>query len=423
MDLSAFDRLARAVAGLTSRRNLLALGLSLVGSFASLLPGLSEARGKSRRRHGQGRRQQGHDRGKAGEQKKKKRHKRRCSPESAARTCAGRCGTIANNCNQPVDCGSCACGSACPVCQTCNSAAGRCETSQAFVGQACGLPEQFCQADGTCVCDATSCESGQRCNGIVCVCDATSCPTGCCDADRRCRIGDAVECGTGGRTCNRCPDCNTCNGRGECVVDLDQNRTTCHLDDGTFGVCCNGSCCSGCCDAEDSCGPCIAFVTTTKYTGMLGGLSGGDAKCQERAQAAGLVGTYQAWLSSTNRSPSNRFRCTSAICSANGYVRVDGEVIAVNWDDLTSELTGSELLHPISISELNTEENTEVWTNTWRTGIPTVTDPRACCQTWTAAITPFSGEIGSSGRTDDGWTAINVLSCDNLLSLYCFQQN
>lgn len=38
------------------------------------------------------------------------------------------------------------------------------------------------------------------------------------------------------------------------------------------------------------------FVTSVGYTGNLGGEKGADAKCQARADVAGLEGTYKAWL-------------------------------------------------------------------------------------------------------------------------------
>ena len=41
----------------------------------------------------------------------------------------------------------------------------------------------------------------------------------------------------------------------------------------------------------------IVFKTSTRYVGYdLGGLSGADDKCQQRALAAGLSGTYKAWF-------------------------------------------------------------------------------------------------------------------------------
>ncbi|MCA9638983.1 MAG: DUF4215 domain-containing protein, partial [Myxococcales bacterium] len=72
------------------------------------------------------------------------------------------------------------------------------------------------------------------------------------------------------------------------------------------------------------------FVTSTLYQGNLGGLAGADAKCQARAQAAGLPGTFLAWLSDNTNNPNTRFTK-----SMGPYVLVNGTKIANNYTDLT----------------------------------------------------------------------------------------
>src|SRR5258706_251442 len=39
------------------------------------------------------------------------------------------------------------------------------------------------------------------------------------------------------------------------------------------------------------------FVTSSIYSGAVGGLAGADAQCQYRAGVHGFTGTYRAWLS------------------------------------------------------------------------------------------------------------------------------
>lgn len=457
-----------------------------------------------------------------------------CTPESMAQTCAGRCGAVSNNCGAQVDCGSCACGSACLICQTCDPTTGRCQTNPDFIGQACGLPGQVCQADGTCVCDGASCADGQRCNGLVCICDATSCTTGCCDGNRTCRIDDDAACGTNGGTCTRCtgagvtcgggtsgqcgcisqgcgtqtcgstvdncgqaitcggctgccdgntcrggtnpeacgtsgeschpcsggcsasgvctacdlslapcadgqccvggacvascPDCQTCIG-GTCASDVTQNRTTCQLPDGDgTGVCCRGTCCAGCCDAGDEngvCSPCMAFVTSTTYTGNLGGLAGADDKCQERAEAGGLWGTYKVWLSVTFGSPASRFRCTAASCSSQGYQGVDGTTIASDWADLTTcgLDSGVCLDAAIRLDEQRQLATTNpAWTNTRING--TSAGEITSCQNWSNGTSGVvRGDTGQPGEVDSTWTFASLNGCTNARSLYCFQQS
>src|SRR5262245_56445509 len=71
-------------------------------------------------------------------------------------------------------------------------------------------------------------------------------------------------------------------------------------------TCANGQSGAQSCDAEGAgFGACTCtaparmrvFTTSLKYPAALGGLTGADAKCNAAAQAAGLPGTYKAWLS------------------------------------------------------------------------------------------------------------------------------
>ena len=86
----------------------------------------------------------------------------------------------------------------------------------------------------------------------------------------------------------------------------------------------------------------IVFVTSDTYDGDLGGLVGADAKCQALADAAGLDGTFRAWLSDDAESPSTRFTQ-----STDPYWLVDGTVVADSWADL---IHGS-IAHAIDLDE------------------------------------------------------------------------
>ena len=420
MDGQHFDALSRTLASANTRRRL--LGALAALPAAGWLAGhdAAEARkGKSKRRRGRGARRKAEKKGKGKKTQK-------CRPESAAQTCAGRCGQVPYNCGHTVNCGSCACNAACPACQTCDATTGRCITNPAFAGLACGLPGQVCLADGVCGCDAASCADGQRCNGMVCVCDAASCPNGCCDGARTCRVNEEAACGTGGGACTHCPDCQTC-ANGTCTADTRQNRTTCQLPGGAGkGVCCNGSCCAGCCDArveQGTCGPCLAFVTSTASNGLLGGLIGADRICQARAEAGGFWGSYKAWLSNSADSPSSRFRCTAASCSAQGYARVDGDLIATDWGELTTcAADQSDCLDAaLNLNEFNQPAiSNPIWTNTKSSGASTGTQH---CQNWTVGTNSFVGRTGFSELTDADWTEASGSPCTSGNSLYCFQQD
>src|SRR5262245_61095552 len=93
---------------------------------------------------------------------------------------------------------------------------------------------------------------------------------------------------------------------------------------------------------DDRCVPCLVFLSSTEQAGDLGGIAGADAICQSLAHAADLPGTYRAWLSDGNASPSTRFSRSTA-----PYTLVDGTLIAGNWN----ELTGGALQHAIDLAE------------------------------------------------------------------------
>ena len=73
------------------------------------------------------------------------------------------------------------------------------------------------------------------------------------------------------------------------------------------------------------------FITSATYNGALGGVIGGDTRCQALADAAELSGTFLAWLSDSTTSPAAD---PDFVKSAVPYVRVDGVMVASNWADL-----------------------------------------------------------------------------------------
>src|SRR5262245_26846429 len=63
------------------------------------------------------------------------------------------------------------------------------------------------------------------------------------------------------------------------------------------------------------------FVTSTKFNGNFNGLTGADAQCQARADAAGLGGAWMAWLGNGVDGPATRFTHSAA-----PYPRMGGGV-------------------------------------------------------------------------------------------------
>ena len=137
------------------------------------------------------------------------------------------------------------------------------------------------------------------------------------------------------------------------------------------------------------------------------------------ATAAGLPGTYKAWLSDSTSSPSSRF-----VPSTGPYRLVNGTTIAANWTDLTD----GTLAAPINVTETGggTGDVTYVWTNTDPDGtarnVPSDAS-KGHCTNWSTNSSPASDGIGgSAGSRTTSWTALVIAPCDYRYHLYCFQQ-
>jgi hypothetical protein len=161
------------------------------------------------------------------------------------------------------------------------------------------------------------------------------------------------------------------------------------------------------------------FVTSSRHTGNIGGLPGAHAICQALADAAGLGGTYKAWLSSGLTGPAS-----TMIHSTVPYLLVNGQKVADNWNDLTD---GS-LRHAIDRDEHGRElqpepfvcDGGEVWSNTTPTGAPL--NALNDCVGWTS--TSGTSNNGDLHRSDERWTEGDCANttCLSDLPFYCFEQ-
>lgn len=166
------------------------------------------------------------------------------------------------------------------------------------------------------------------------------------------------------------------------------------------------------------------FVTSTAYNGNLGGLTGADAKCQARANAANLGGTWKAWLSDGTTSVASRLNHATV-----PYKTVNGTVIANNWVDLTD----GTLQNTIGVSELGVPAGGYVWTYSNPDGTSLSRENSYNCHNWTTAGNAFDndlGIVGNTGSTSNGWskTTLNPPCTGNYqtnspsIHLYCFEQ-
>lgn len=160
----------------------------------------------------------------------------------------------------------------------------------------------------------------------------------------------------------------------------------------------------------------FVFVSSATYTGNLGGLSGADVLCQGLATAAGLPGTYMAWLSDDTESPSNSF-----IQSAVPYITVDGDLIADDWEELAG---GSAIFGP-AVDEFENVVDDYAWTATDRKGESVVPIRGDQCDNWNsdlATLNGWRGSVGAGGEAEGEWTDHSTESCDALRRIYCFEQ-
>jgi hypothetical protein len=145
----------------------------------------------------------------------------------------------------------------------------------------------------------------------------------------------------------------------------------------------------------------------------LGGLAGADAKCQDRATAAGLSGTFKAWLSAAGTGNSAAERLTHATVR---YVRVDGAQVAANWTDLVdTALTAS-----ISIDEFGNPftGSNAAWTGTHGDG----SNAPSNCNSWLSSTGLDSGHFGAVPATNGQWTGNGTSACSIVFHLYCVEQ-
>lgn len=167
----------------------------------------------------------------------------------------------------------------------------------------------------------------------------------------------------------------------------------------------------------------IVFVTSKLYLPTFGGARRADSLCQGLATAAGLGGTFMAWVSDSTTSPAMRFSKSTA-----PYKLVNGTVVWPNgWTTLTT--FGVYPSAPINVTELNTPApastpwltyNFLVWTGTNSDG--TAVAGQDYCANWTS--TSGSSVEGRSDSATPYWTdfAVGGVCGNGSAPLYCFQQ-
>ncbi|MEM6995077.1 MAG: DUF1554 domain-containing protein [Myxococcota bacterium] len=160
--------------------------------------------------------------------------------------------------------------------------------------------------------------------------------------------------------------------------------------------------------------PNIAFVTSTRHNGNLGGLSGADDVCNQRAQAAGLPGTYVAYLSDGSTDARDR------LGTANGWVRTDGRLFARDRDDLVAGFGAYTLVLDEFGESIFTFGPSFVFAFTGTNAGGTAAS-EARCNEWSDATGGLVGRAPFVTLPMNHSVASGTAqSCDAMAALYCF---
>lgn len=157
------------------------------------------------------------------------------------------------------------------------------------------------------------------------------------------------------------------------------------------------------------------------FTGTDGVLAG-DYICQAEAEAAGLPGTYFAWLSgpdSDDNAPRDRFFQNDS--GGIDYVMPNAPTftkVADNWNDLINGNIDNNIEFTADGTAYTGDDR--VWTNVDDDGR---TEGTSHCLDWTSASSGESGRRGNAGNADNNWTNNGSSNCnESNRHIYCFQQ-
>jgi len=263
-----------------------------------------------------------------------------------------------------------------------------------------------------------------------CTFNTSSCSLNCGNG----KLDDGEECDDGGVVddCACLSDCSlpfcgdglVC-GHEECDIDHPCNETyTCNgcrcIEIGCEIGCDNDgdNICSYKCGGEDymddvpGCAIPV-FVTSNKYDGNLGGVSGAHQKCNIVATNEGLQNSseslFKAWIASSDsndpESDHNHYNVP--------YCNMHNEVIATDWNQLTS----GDLEVAIKYKEDGSISLDSVWTAVKKEG--TYSSNTICdCDAWTDSSR--SGWCGDAAAWWYRWTHWFKSPCYHKLPLYCF---
>lgn len=144
-----------------------------------------------------------------------------------------------------------------------------------------------------------------------------------------------------------------------------------------------------------NCTTCKIFVTTSSYSGNLGGVSGADSKCNSDAQASG--GVYKALLGGRSDWPLQANR---------DYVNTSSQPIGTT--------NGS--------SQFNFNLTSAIGTGTVWTGLASSWANFNTCSGWTTSSGGANSNVGSASSISSSMLNQSIVGCNTTAKLYCVQQ-
>ncbi len=171
----------------------------------------------------------------------------------------------------------------------------------------------------------------------------------------------------------------------------------------------------------------FVFSTENLYTGDLksegGGTSGADGAdriCMREAIAAGLKGTYRAWISTSTENAIDRIAPTGP------WYLADRETVIFPGSAISGSPRAYMSMTP-SGDGFYASDHPEVWTGTLAEG---TISSRGTCSDWESNDSSESAQLGFALSHDSGWTEplfadpveASSQSCAGVARLYCFGQ-
>jgi hypothetical protein len=153
------------------------------------------------------------------------------------------------------------------------------------------------------------------------------------------------------------------------------------------------------------------FVTSSSYSGALGGLPSADAQCQSRAIAHGLPGVFRAWLSDATTNAYDRMADVGPWYTASNELAfaTKADLLGAPRSDLLDELGG----YPEGPGAKG------AWSGSDAAGVASGKD----CDGWTNATANAQATTGTALGSDATWGGGSApLRCDGKAPLICFQQ-